>query len=147
VLNSEQRKFILIMTDALDDKVTELINPIDTFSRKNKLSGDYSSGKTNLISIRDGRKPDRLSFFIHFEKNNGSCNGELKGEAIIRSANLAEYRLNGDPCVLQFKFTSSAVNVKEIEGCGVHRGLRCAFDGSYSKKKEPKPKPKTVTKK
>jgi hypothetical protein len=132
-------KFALIMTEALDDKITELINPIDTFSRKLKYSADYGSGKLNLVSIRDGRKKDRLSFFIHFEKNNGACTGELKGEAILKSANVAEYREGGDPCILRFTFSSSSVTLKEMEGCGAHRGLRCSFDGSFPRKKEAKP--------
>ncbi len=71
VLNTAGKNFMLIMTDALSDKVTELINPIDTLPRKNKLSADYASGKMNMVSIRDGRRNGRLSFFIHFEKNNG----------------------------------------------------------------------------
>jgi len=140
VLNSGAGNFMLIMTDALDDKTTELTNPIDTISRKKKYTADYGSGKMNLVSIRDGRKSDRLSFFIHFEKNNGECTGELKGEAIIKSPTMAEYREGGDPCILQFRFTSSSVTVKELEGCGSRRGLRCSFDGTYSRKKETKPK-------
>ena len=132
-------KFMLIMTDALDDRATELVNPIDTVSRRNKYAGDYSTGKLNLVSIRDGRKSDRLSFFVHFDKNNGACTGDLKGEAIIKSGAVAEYREGGDPCVLRFTFTSSSVTVKELEGCGSHRGLRCSFDGTFSRKKEPKP--------
>jgi hypothetical protein len=71
VLNSGAKNFMLIMTDALDDKATELTNPIDTASRKQKYAADYGAGKMNLVSIRDGRKNDRLSFFIHFEKTNG----------------------------------------------------------------------------
>ena len=140
VLNSDAGSFMLIMTDALDDKPTELTNPIDTISRKQKYTADYGSGKMNLISIRDGRKSDRLSFFIHFEKNNGECTGELKGEAIIKSPTIAEYREGGDPCILQFRFTSSSVTVKELEGCGSRRGLRCSFDGTYSRKNEVKPR-------
>lgn len=139
-LNSEGKNFMLIMTDPLDDKVTELINPIDTFSRKQKFTGDYGSGKMNLVSIRDGRKNNMLSFFIHFEKNNGDCNGELKGEAIMRSATQAEYREAGELCALQFTFTASSVTIKELEGCGSRRGLRCSFDGVYPRKKEIKPK-------
>jgi hypothetical protein len=139
-LNKDSKKFMLIMTDAPGDQVAELINPIDTFSRKNKYAADYGSGKTSLVSIRDGRKNDRLSFFIHFDKNNGGCTGELKGEAIIRSATVAEYRLGGDPCVLRFSFTSSSVVVSEVEGCGSHRGLRCSFDGTFARKKVAKPK-------
>ncbi len=140
VLNSDAKSFVLIMTDALDDKVTELINPIDTFSRKQKYTADYGSGKMNLVSIRDGRKSDRLSFFIHFEKDQGQCTGELKGEAIIKSANVAEYRQPGDPCVMRFSFTSSSVTIKEVEGCGSRRGLRCSFDGVYPRKKDQKGK-------
>ncbi|MGZ8558024.1 MAG: hypothetical protein ACXWWC_06825 [Chitinophagaceae bacterium] len=141
VLNSAAKSFMLIMTDALDDKPTELTNPIDTISRKQKYAADYGTGKMNLVSIRDGRKKDRLSFFIHFEKSNGECSGELKGEAILKSPTVAEYREGGDPCILQFKFTSSSVTVKELEGCGSRRGLRCSFDGAYPRKKEIKPKP------
>jgi hypothetical protein len=140
VLNASAGGFMLIMTDALDDKITELINPIDTLYRKQKYTADYGSGKMNLVSFRDGRKADRLSFFIHFEKNNGECNGELKGEAIMKTANIAEYREGGDPCILQFNFTSSAVTIKEIDGCGSRRGLRCSFDGTYIRKKEVKAK-------
>ena len=138
--SDEARNFMLIMTDAVGDNVTELVNPIDTFPRTHKFSADYTSAKTNLVSIRDGRKNDRLNFFIHFEKNNGTCTGELKGEALIRTSNMAEYRMAGDPCVLQFKFSSSGVTLTEIEGCGSRRGLRCTFDGNYPKKKVPKPK-------
>ena len=148
VLNSDAKNFMLIMTDALDDKITELTNPIDTLSRKQKYTADYGSGKLNLVSIRDGRKNDRLSFFIHFEKSNAECSGELKGEAILKSATVAEYREGGDPCVLQFKFTSSSVTVKEIDGCGSRRGLRCSFGGIYPRKKEIKArqvKPKKVS--
>ena len=138
VLNSGAKNFMLIMTDALEDQAGELINPIDTFSRKQKYTADYGSGKMNLVSFRDGRKNDRLSFFIHFEKNSGECTGELKGEAILKSPSLAEYREGGDPCVLQFKFSSSSVSIKEIEACGSRRGLRCSFDGTYPRKKEAK---------
>jgi hypothetical protein len=139
VLNADAKSFMLIMTDALVDKVTELINPIDTLPRKHKLSADYTNGKMNLVSVRDGRKADRISFFIHFEKNNGECTGELKGEAMIRSANTAEYRQDGDPCILQFIFTSSSVRLQEVEGCGSRRGLNCSFDGSFARKKYVKP--------
>ncbi|MGZ8551460.1 MAG: hypothetical protein ACXWV2_12390, partial [Chitinophagaceae bacterium] len=37
VLNSGAGSFMLIMTDALDDKATELTNPIDTLSRKQSM--------------------------------------------------------------------------------------------------------------
>ena len=147
-LNTEATAFMLIMTDALDDRMTEMVNPIDTMQRKHKFSGDYILGKMNLVSVRDGRKPDRVSFFVHFEKDNGECTGELKGEALIRSSSMAEYREPGDPCVLSFHFLSSSVTLKEEEGCGVHRGMRCLFNGVYTKKKVVQPKtPKKAAKK
>ncbi len=138
ILNNEAKSFMLIMTDALGDKVTELINPIDTFPRKNKYSADYGTGKTNLVSVRDGRKADRITFYIHFEKNNGECTGELKGEAIMKSSTVAEYKEDGDPCVLKFGFSSGAVTLTETS-CGSRRGLKCSFDGSFPKRKYVKP--------
>jgi len=140
ILNADSKNFMLIMTEALDDKVTELINPIDTLPRRNKFSADYTNGKLNLVSVRDGRKNDRLTFFIHFEKNNSQCSGELKGEAMWKGSNTAEYRENGESCALRFLFTSSSVSLTEIEACGSHRGLRCLFDGNYARKKEILPK-------
>jgi hypothetical protein len=145
VLNAEAKNFMLIMTDALDEKITELINPIDTLLRKNKYSADYGTGKMNLVSIRDGRKADRVTFFVHFEKDNGECSGELKGEAIFTSPTVAEYREDGDPCVLKFNFSSSSVTLTE-EACGSRRGLKCLFDGSFARKKEIKPKQEKVKK-
>ncbi len=139
VLNADAKEYMLIMTDALDDKMTELINPIDTLPRTHKLSADYSNSKMNLVSIRDGRKSDRLSFFIHFEKNNGECTGELKGEAMLKSNNVAEYKEEGDPCSIKFIFSSSSVTITE-SGCGSRRGLKCLFDGSFPRKKNPKTK-------
>lgn len=133
------KSFGLVMTDALNDKVTELINPIDTLPRKAKLSADYANGKMNLVSVRDGRRNDRITFFIHFEKNNGECTGELKGEAMLKTPNTAEYREDGDPCVLKFIFSSASVTLKEEEGCGSRRGLNCSFDGSFARKKYVKP--------
>lgn len=136
--DAESKKFILVMTDALEEKPAELLNPIDTLSRKQKYTADYGTGKKNLVSIRDGRKKDRLSFYIHFEKNNGECIGELKGEAILTNNNAAIYKLDGDPCILKFQFSSGAVVLQE-ESCGARRGLNCLFDGTYSRMKDPKP--------
>src|SRR5690606_34320045 len=41
ILNNESKSFMLIMTDPLEDKVAELINPIDSMSRKQKYTADY----------------------------------------------------------------------------------------------------------
>jgi hypothetical protein len=139
VLNAPAKSFLLIMTDALDEKTVELINPIDSFSRKNKYAGDYLKDKVNLVSIRDNKKSDRITFFVHFEKRN-NCTGELKGEATFTTANTAVYRFPGDPCVLEFSFTSTSVTMNEMQGCGSHRGVDCLFEGVYPKKREPKRK-------
>jgi hypothetical protein len=144
VLNEPSRSFVLIMTDALDEKQMEMINPIDTLSKKHKFTGDYAKDKKNLISIRDNKKTDRLTFFVHFEKPDG-CSGELKGEARFTSPNTVLYRSNGDPCSLQFNFSSTSVTMTELDGCGSHRDINCVFEGSFPKKKELKPKPKKKT--
>lgn len=137
MLDAENKNFILILTDPLEEIKPPLINPIDTLPRKHKFSADYVINKNNLVSIRDGRKPGRLMFFIHFEKNNGECSGELKGEAIMKTATTAEYHATGNLCALQFRFTASSVTISEISPCGSYRGLRCLFDGTYPKKKIP----------
>lgn len=140
IYNNEAGQFLLIMTDPLDDRVQEVINPIDTLARRHKFSGDYIRDKMNIVSIRDDNKTGRLNFFIHFDRNNGECTGELKGVASLTAANTAVYRQAGDPCSLQFTFSSSSVTVKELEPCGSHRGVKCSFDQSFPRKKEPKPK-------
>ena len=140
IYNNEAAQFLLIMTDPIDDRVKEVINPIDTLAKKNKFSADYIKDKMNLVSIRDNNKPGRINFFIHIDRNDGQCTGELKGEARFTSANVAVYQQLGDVCSLQFNFSSSSVTLKELDACGAHRGVKCSFDGSYPRKKEVKPK-------
>ncbi|HET6768558.1 MAG TPA: hypothetical protein VFH08_14200, partial [Chitinophagaceae bacterium] len=140
IYNNEAGQFLMIMTDPIDDRVKEVINPIDTLSKKNKFSADYIKDKMNIVSIRDNSKPGRINFFIHIDRNNGQCTGELKGEARFTSANVAIYRQLGDVCSLQFNFSSSSVTLKELDACGAHRGVKCSFDGSFPRKKEVKPK-------
>lgn len=135
IFNSDTKRFALIMTDALDDKLTELINPIDTLPRNSKYAGDYSNGKMNIVSIRDGKRDEKISFFIHVEKSNGACIGDIKGEATMTSPTTAVYQEAGEPCKLNFMFSKSAVTLKEIEGCGSRRSVNCIFDGIFAKKK------------
>ena len=138
--SNEIGQFILIMTDPLDDRVQEVINPIDTLPKKNKFTGDYVKDKMNIVSIRDDRKAGKLNFFIHIDRNKGECSGELKGIATLTSANTAVYSQPGDVCSLQFNFSSSSVTLKELDACGAHRGVKCSFDGNFPRKKEVKPK-------
>jgi hypothetical protein len=138
--DADTRKFLLILTDPLNGGAADVINPIDTFSRKHKFAGDYVKDKKNFVSIRDGRFPNQLQVFVHLDRNEGACTGEIKGDLLMTSASTAVYRQGGDPCILSFRFTPSAVVVKEDEGCGSRRGLDCSFDGTFTRKKEIKPK-------
>lgn len=139
VLNEDARTFTLIMTDALGETVQELINPIDTLPRKHKYAADYTAGKMNMVSVRDGSKPDRIRFFVHIEKNNGDCTGEIKGEAFWRSSTMAEYSVNGEPCGLKLIFKTGGVSIIETN-CGSKRSsINCTFDGSFTKMKYKKP--------
>jgi hypothetical protein len=140
IYSSDAEQFLLITKDALDDRIREVINPIDTLQKKNKFSADYVKDKMNIVSIRDDNKAGRMNFFIHFDRNNGECTGEIKGVANFTSANTAIYKQPGDACSIQFNFSSSSVSLKEIEACGAHRGVKCSFDGNYPRKKEPKQK-------
>ncbi|MES2004226.1 MAG: hypothetical protein V4450_06880 [Bacteroidota bacterium] len=131
--------FMVVINDSNEDpKKTAVINPIDTLPRKNKFSGDYVQDKKNYISIRDAKKPNAYQFFIHFEKNEGSCTGELKGEMKMKDATNAEFRENGDPCVIDFRFEGNQIILKERGSCGNHRGIKCYFDDSFTKKREPR---------
>jgi hypothetical protein len=144
VLNADAAVFTLILTDAGQTGTPEdIINPIDTFPKKHKFAGDYFKDKKNFISVRDGRNDREVLFFAHFEKMDGECVGELKGNAQLNGAKTAVYRATGNPCVLEFTFGSNAVSMKELEACGSYRDINCFFEGSYPRKKEPKPKKAT----
>jgi len=146
IFNSDAKKFMLILTESNDatTKTNSVINPIDTLPRKKKFSGDYAQDKLNFISIRDGHDASHILFFAHFEKDNGECKGELKGEAKLISATTARYSSGGDPCTVDFSFSPTAVIMKETGGCGNHRDIKCFFEGVFAKQKSQKknqPKP------
>jgi hypothetical protein len=130
--------FTLIMTESNEGKprMGQIYNPIDTLAHKHKFTGDYILDKRNFISFRDGKNSSVVRFFVHFEKDNGNCKGELKGEAHFVSSTVARYIANGDPCRIEFSFSEKNVRMKEQEGCGNHRDIRCYFDGVYIKHKE-----------
>ena len=134
--------FMVVINDTNEDpQKTSVINPIDTLPKKNKFSGDYVQNKKNYISVRDTKNPGVYQFFIHFDKNDG-CTGELKGEFKMKDDNTAIFTQNGDPCVIDFNFVANVINVKEKGTCGNHRGMKCYFDDSYVKRKEPRVKKK-----
>lgn len=133
--NAASQSFTWVMTDPLKEDET-VVNPLDTFPQRHKFSGDYVKDKKNVVFIRDGRYANQLQVFIHMEKNNGECKGELKGNFIVTSSNTAVYREAGDPCVLQLKFAGSSVSLEEQQGCGNYRGLDCPLEGSFKKRKK-----------
>ena len=139
--DANAKSFSLIMMDALNDNPAELRNPIDTFSKKNKLAGDYFLNKKNLISVRDGRYPNQLLVFIHTENETGDCVGQLKGEFILTTSTTAAYRQGGDPCVLNLTFDGNNVSMAEERGCGNYRGLDCPLSGTFTRKKPQSAKP------
>jgi len=129
--------FMVVINDGNEDpKKTALINPLDTFPHKNKYSGNYVQDKKNYISLRDGKDASTYRFFIHFEKSDGNCTGELKGDLRMTAADKAVFTGSGDPCVIDFSFTGNEITVKEKGSCGNHRGLQCLFDDTYIRKKK-----------
>jgi hypothetical protein len=135
-----EKRFSLIMTDLLNDVPAVLINPLDTFPKTNKLSGDYFANKQNLIAVRDGRHANQILVYIHTENSDRTCIGELKGEFILTSSTTAVYKQGGDPCGLSLAFSGNSVSINEESGCGNYRGLDCPFSGKFTRKKEEKPK-------
>ena len=141
--NSAAKSFIEVINESNENakKNNTVINPIDTLAKTSKYSGDYTKDKTNFISIRDGNIAGKYTFFLHFEKNKGDCAGELKGTLAMVDATKAVFQQSGDPCVIDFTFSSNSIKVKERGSCGNHRGITCMFDDSYRKKKEESPRP------
>jgi len=145
--SSSTKNFMEVVNDSNEDlkRLSEIINPIDTLPRKNKLSGDYAQDKKNFISVRDGSNALKYVFFIHFEKDD-NCIGELKGDMTMRDATHGYYKQSGDPCVIDFTFESKSITVKEEGNCGNHRGIKCFFDDTYKRKKEAKTSTATKSK-
>jgi hypothetical protein len=127
--------FTLILTEsnAPIEKQT-IYNPIDTMEKKNPLSGDYKIDDKNFVSIRDASKAGKLQFFINIEKSGGKCNGSFRGDLVQIKPKIYHYSKADDHCVMEFSFTGKRVQIRELEACGNHRGVRCSFDGKYNKK-------------
>lgn len=135
--------FTTVLTETNEDRTAKggVLNPLETFPKKNKYSGDYTKGKKNVLFIRDGKNAGQYLFFIHFEsdKEDEPCGGELKGSLKLISDKAAVYNVTGDPCVLNLSFKGDKAEVKETGGCGNYRGIKCFFNDTYIKKKESKP--------
>jgi hypothetical protein len=128
---------VMAVTNTNEDLSNIILgNPIDSFPATHKFSGDYSTDKQNLVSIRDGRRNKTLQFFIHFSKREGNCIGEIKGEADWVNKTLAVFRDAKSPCVIEFRFTPKAVSIRETTGCGSYRDIKCIFEGNYPRVKK-----------
>lgn len=126
--------FTLILTES-NEPVEEktVYNPIDTLSKKDPLSGDYKQDKKNFVSVRDGGKPGKLLFFINIEKSGNGCDGSLRGDMVQVKPRVYQYNKADDHCIIEFSFNGKTVQVRELEACGNHRGIRCSFDGRFKK--------------
>jgi hypothetical protein len=135
-----EQGFRLIYLDAnIKPAQKAILNPIDTLPTLNTYSGDYARDKKNFISLRDFGDANKYQFFLHFEKKEGSCVGELKG-LLNFNKNQATYSEKGDPCTIQFTITGNIIKIKEDGNCGNHRNMTCYFNDSYDKKRKPKSK-------
>jgi hypothetical protein len=135
-----EQGFRLIYLDAnIKPEQKAILNPIDTLPTVNTFSGDYARDKKNFISLRDFGNATKYQFFLHFEKKDGTCVGELKG-LLNFNKNQATYSEKGDPCTIQFTITGNVIKIKEDGNCGNHRNMTCYFNDSYDKKRKPKSK-------
>jgi hypothetical protein len=126
--------FTLILTESNETlEEASIYNPIDSFPAKGPFSGNYNIDKKNFISIRDDVKPNKLLFFISISKKNGGCEGSLRGDMTKVKTNVFQYNKADDHCIIEFTFTKKNIQVKELEACGNHRGVRCSFDGQFRK--------------
>jgi hypothetical protein len=127
--------FTLILTESnLPLEKAKVYNPIDTLAKKDPLSGDYKIDDNNFVSIRDGAKSGKLQFFINIEKSAGKCSGKLRGDLVQVKPKVFHYSKADDHCVLEFSFNGKRLQVRELEACGNHRGVRCSFDGKFNKR-------------
>jgi hypothetical protein len=126
--------FTLILTESNEPlEEVSIYNPIDSFPSKGPFSGNYNIDKKNFVSIRDDAKADKLLFFISISKKNGGCEGSLRGDMTKVKTNVFQYNKADDHCIIEFTFTKKNLQVKELEACGNHRGIRCSFDGQFRK--------------
>ncbi|MBM3441605.1 MAG: hypothetical protein FJX89_02770 [Bacteroidetes bacterium] len=134
--------FTLVLTESNEPIDEEVYNPIDTFPATRPLSGDYRLSARDFLSIRDGHSDKRLTFFLHMERKEWACTGELRGELNLVTPTLAHYDRADDHCILEFSFRRNAVTVRELSACGNRRSVRCTFSGTYRRKAVPVKKKK-----
>lgn len=136
--------FTTVLTESNEERTTAhgIINPIDTFPKLFKYSGDYSLNKKCFLFLRDGSSPSEYLFYVYFinDELEETCKGELRGRMKMLTDKAGTYSANGDPCIMNFSFTSKDVMVKETGTCGNYRGIKCFFNHTFIKEKEAAPK-------
>jgi hypothetical protein len=142
--------FTKILEDGLrQGEKLEVLNPIDSLPRKNKLSGNYGGNENNYLSLRDGSTPNEYQFFLYMDKGQGSeCRGELKGSFKLIGSDSAMYETQAEVCMVGFKFWGGLVRITEVKGCSSRHPAGCTFDAVYKRLKQPAPakKPKRTSK-
>lgn len=132
--------FTTVLTETNEERAIAqgMINPIDTFPKKFKYSGDYNLNKKSYLFLRDGASADEYLFYVYFlnDENNETCKGELRGRLKMLSDKTGTYSNTGDPCNLNFTFSPKEVIVKETGSCGNYRGIKCFFNHTYTKEKQ-----------
>jgi hypothetical protein len=133
--------FTKILEDGLQQgEKLEVLNPIDSLPRKNKLSGNYGGNENNYLSLRDGSTPNEYQFFLYMNKGQGSeCRGELKGSFKLIGSDSAMYETQAEVCMLGFKFWSGQVRITEVKGCSSRHPAGCTFDAVYKRMKQQAP--------
>ena len=136
-----------VLTETNEQRRTDdiITNPLDTFPKTYKYSGDYGKGSKGYLFIRDGNTANEYLFFVHFKSGTEEepCGGELRGKFNMVSDKEGQYASAGDPCGMSLIFKGNEVQVKENGSCGNYRDIKCFFNDTYTKKKETK----TTTKK
>ena len=130
---------ILTETNQPASEAATFVNPLDTFPRLFKYSGDYTKGKNSFLSIRDAATAGSYKFFVKFKNDDEeSCEGEIRGEFKTTGDNTGVFTAEGDPCGIEFTFSSNQVKIKENGSCGNYRGIRCFFNDTFTRKRETK---------
>ena len=133
--------FTTVLTETNEERATShgIINPIDTFPKLFNYSGNYVFNKKSFLFLRDGATVNEYLFYVYFmnDENGETCKGELRGRLKMLSDKTGTYSTNGDPCNLNFTFsTKQQVSVKETGSCGNYRGIKCFFNHTFIKEKQ-----------
>jgi hypothetical protein len=96
------------------------------------FAGEYSN-PTGLVtaSIRKGSAPRTCRFSISSSNSDGSCAGDIRGEATLSTDREGSYS-DKSGCRLYFRFTGSGLLIRETN-CGDSHGFGCSFSAELDK--------------